>query len=121
MNKDHHPAANTTTSHARMTDKHQHLAAFTTNLPPTSGFRAVQTARIPCSKMGRDFFVKVDIAATPKVDSVALMGLDFSMRPENVRYEVSKGFLTPAPEDFSMHKIKSLAILLYEQERFTPL
>ena len=106
---------------ARMTDRRQNLAAFTTNLPATSRLRAVQPAQIFCSKIGRDFSVKMDIASIPKVDSVSLMGLDFSMRPEKVRYEVHQGFISAAPEHFAMHTIKSIAIMVYQQERFTPM
>lgn len=63
----------------------------------------------------------MDIAAIPKVESIVLMGLDFSMRPENVRFEASNGFITPLPANIVMHKIKSLALMVYEQEKLTPL
>lgn len=106
---------------ASMTDRRQSLAAFTSNLPATSRLRAVQPVKIYCSKIGRDVSVKMDIASIPKVDSVPLMGLDFSMRPEKVRYEIHQGFTSAAPERFAMHTIKSIAIMVYQQERFTPM
>ena len=63
----------------------------------------------------------MDLSSIPRVHSVMLMGLDFSMRPENVRFEVSKGFIRPLPEAKVMHEIKKFAILVYNQEKFTPL
>lgn len=105
-----------------MTDtKRQKLAAFTSKLPPTSRLRAAPTICIPGSKEGRDFSVKMDVTSVPRVESVALLGLDFSMRPENVRFEASKGFIKPLPEQQAMDQIRSLAMLVYDQEKFTAL
>lgn len=104
-----------------MTGRRQQLAAFTTQLPVNSRLRALQTTRIAHSEDDCGCSTKMDIASIPKVDSVVLMGLDFSMRPDSVRYELSKGFIKPAPEQFVMHKIKSLALMVYEQGKFAPL
>lgn len=104
-----------------MTKTREQLSAFTGKLPPTSRLRACETVRIPFSKEGRDFSVKMDIASIPKVESVVLTGLDFSMRPANVRYELSKGFIAPLRENRVTHLIKGLAVMVYNQEKFTPL
>ena len=54
----------------------------------------------------------MDIAAIPRMKSVVLTGLDFSMKPEKAGYEVSKGFIKPFPEIKVMHTIKSLAMMV---------
>lgn len=102
-----------------MTDKRKQLSAFTGSLPPTSRLRACQTIRIAYSKEGRNFSVKMDIASIPKVESVMLMGLDFSMRPEHARFEVTKGFIRPLAEDRVRYKISEYALFVYNQERFS--
>lgn len=104
-----------------MTDRRKQLAAFTSRLPSTSRLRAAQKVRIQSSKEGRNLSVKMDISLIPRVDSVVLMGLDFSMRPQNVRFEVSKGFIRPMEEDRVMREIKNLALMVYEHERLTPM
>lgn len=104
-----------------MTDKRKALSEFTGNLPPTSRLRACQTHRVASSRQGRDYYVKMDIASIPKIQAVILMGLDFSMRPERVRYELTKGFIAPLREDRVMHKMKTHALMVYNQEKFTPL
>ena len=54
----------------------------------------------------------MDIGAIPRINSVVLTGLDFSMRPERTRYEVTQGFIKPFPEIKVMHTIKSLAVMV---------
>lgn len=54
---------------------------------------------------------KMNIAAVPRIDSIVLTGLDFSMKPENARYEADKGFIKPFPEIKVMHTLKSLAVM----------
>lgn len=61
----------------------------------------------------------MDISAVPRINSIVLTGLDFSMKPERARYEVEKGFIKPFPEVKVMHQIKSLAIMVYNQEKMT--
>ena len=51
----------------------------------------------------------MDIAAIPRVNSIVLTGLDFSMKPELASYESSKGYIKPFHEIKVMHLIKSLA------------
>ncbi|KAK3698560.1 hypothetical protein LTR37_016887 [Vermiconidia calcicola] len=62
----------------------------------------------------------MNIAAVPRIDSIVLTGLDFSMKPENARYEADKGFIKPFPEIKVMHTLKSLAVMVYNQEKLTP-
>ena len=62
----------------------------------------------------------MDITAIPRINSVILTGLDFSMKPDAARYEADKGFIKSFPEIKVMHQIKSLAIMVYNQEKMTP-
>lgn len=62
----------------------------------------------------------VDIESIPRVESVVLTGLDFSMNPERVRYEVEKGWIRPLPEARVKHLIKTLAKMIHHQEHSTP-
>ncbi|KAK5171704.1 uncharacterized protein LTR77_003340 [Saxophila tyrrhenica] len=62
-------------------------------------------------------FTDLDIAAAPLTDMVVLTGLDYSMRPSNVRMEAEKGWIKPFPEIKVMHQIKSLAVVVYNQEK----
>ena len=63
---------------------------------------------------------EITVEDIPTMDSVVLTGLDFSMRPERVRYEVAQGFIRPLSEANVKHQIKCLAILVYNQMYFTP-
>ena len=54
------------------------------------------------------------------MDSIVLTGLDLSMRPERVHYEVQQGWVKPLPEVKVKHLIKSLTILVYNQMYLTP-
>jgi len=51
----------------------------------------------------------MDIAAIPRIDSIVLTGLDYSMKPEHVRFEISRGMIKPFHDLKVMHLIKSLA------------
>ena len=62
----------------------------------------------------------VDIASIPRVESIVLTGLDFSMKPERARYEVEQGFIRGFPEVKVKHIIKALAVMVYNQEKMTP-
>ena len=62
----------------------------------------------------------MDIASIPRIDSVVLTGLDFSMKPESARFEADKGFIKPFPEIKVMHQVKALAVMVYNQEKMTP-
>lgn len=61
-----------------------------------------------------------NISAIPRIDSVVLTGLDYSMNPENARFEADKGFIKAFPEIKVMHQLKALAIMVYNQEKMTP-
>ena len=61
----------------------------------------------------------MDIQNIPRLESVVLTGLDFSMKPDKARYEAQKGFIKPFPEIKVMHQIKSLAVMVYNQEKMT--
>lgn len=63
---------------------------------------------------------KMDIANIPRLGTVVLTGLDFSMKPEHARYEADNSFIKPFPEIKIMHQIKSLAVMVYNQEKLTP-
>ena len=63
---------------------------------------------------------KMDIESIPRIESIVLTGLDFSMKPERARYEVQQGFIKGLPETKVMHIIKSLAVMVYNQEKMTP-
>ena len=62
----------------------------------------------------------MDIASIPRIESIVLTGLDFSMNPEKVRFEAQKDFIKGLPETKVMHIIKSLAVMVYNQEKMTP-
>ena len=62
----------------------------------------------------------MDIASIPRIESIVLTGLDFSMNPEKARCEVERGFIVGFPEIKVMHIIKSLAVMVYNQEKMTP-
>jgi len=51
----------------------------------------------------------MDIASVPRVNSIVLTGLDYSMKPEHVRFEISRGMIEPFHDLKVMHLIKSLA------------
>ena len=57
----------------------------------------------------------------PTVESVALSGLDFSMRPDRVRYELQQRWIVSFPEVKVKHIIKSLTIMVYNQMYLTPI
>lgn len=62
----------------------------------------------------------MDIATLPRINSIVLTGLDFSMKPDRARFEAEKGFIKPFPEIKVMHQIKSLAVMVYNQEKLIP-
>ncbi|KAF2486764.1 hypothetical protein BDY17DRAFT_321529 [Neohortaea acidophila] len=62
----------------------------------------------------------MDLKTIPRMNSIVLTGLDYSMKPEHVRFESSKQFITPFPQIKVMHLIKSLALMIYNQEKLIP-
>lgn len=63
-----------------------------------------QPAKILCKHTD-----SMDIAVIPGISSVVLTGLDYSMKPEHVRFEISRGMIKPFHDLKVMHLIKSLA------------
>ena len=104
-----------------MAQQRPRLGEFTRNLPGGSKLKAFKTVQMPSMAFGDETPAAVDVNSIAKLDKIVLTGLDFSMRPEKARYEATKGFIKPLPEQMVMHRIKSLAIVVYNQEKMTPM
>lgn len=104
-----------------MSERRQPLTEFVSKLKPDSRLRTLQSAREAASADTSDPPANMDKPSKQIQDSVSPRGLDTSMRPEKVRYEASKGWINMMPEHIVMHQIKRLAIMVYEQEKFTAL